>query len=689
MNLSNIKTILIGTILCMACLSCQPGRNGGNSKPEYLHAPFVHPGMFQSQSDLDTMRQNVARGAEPWATACKQLMAETDTTRQIKAYTCVSVGAYNANSIGGKEFSDDANAAYASALLWYITQDPAYARYAIRILDAWSGKLWSLDGNNAKLNIGLFGHKFLNAAEILKHTGSGWAEQDMRQFERMLRTVFYPTIKDFFAEANGNWDASMMATMMCMGVFLDDHDMFNRAVERFYRGEGNAGITRYIYPTGQCQEATRDWGHVQLGLGELSKAAQVAWTQGLDLYAAAEHRLARGYEYTAQFLGGEEMPAFGDISYRERGISDIYTSIHNHYAKVEGIQLPHTGALMAAHPEAAKPLGTLSATRAYDNTAGNEPTGKNMLPQEDNIRPETTGASMAGGNSIPAAEKLEVLPGEDIQAAIARAGSRWVVLKEGLHAIRQPLRLESGTKLCGEGRKSILMLQPDSIGPTIINATTDMHDIVLQNFVVEGATTAETGFDPNYERSMRLCSHAPSREGIILQSDSVHKMHGITLRNMTVRNCTKNGVYIAGARNITIAQCDLDNNGSNVVPGPYFHHNMHLSHVAQADITGSRFDSSLWGDGLHITFGSDVRIAGNEMARNALSGIYCAESVRIGISDNLMEGNNVAGVCVEQLMDACTQISISGNRIQYNGQAGIRSVGNNGIERQDNRESGN
>ena len=116
---------------------------------------------------------------------------------------------------------------------------------------------------------------------------------------------------------------------------------------------------------------------------------------------------------------------------------------------------------------------------------------------------------------------------------------------------------------------------------------------------------------------------------------------------------------------------------------------MHLRHVAQADITGSRFDSSLWGDGLRITFGSDVRIAGNEMARNALSGIYCAESVRIDMSGNLMEGNNVAGICVEQLMDACTQISISGNRIQYNGQAGIRSVGNNGIERQDNRESGN
>lgn len=688
MNLSTIKISFIGTILCMACLSCQPTHKT-DDKPEYLHAPFTHPGMFQNQADLDTLRQNIIRGIEPWATACQQLIAATDTTRNIKAYTCVSVGAYNANSIGGKEFSDDANEAYASALLWYITQDPAYARHAIKILDAWSNTLWSLDGNNAKLNIGLFGHKFLNAAEILKYTSSGWTEQSMQQFERMLRTVFYPTIKDFFTEANGNWDASMIATMMCMGVFLDNHDMFNRAVERFYRGEGNSGITRYIYPTGQCQEATRDWGHVQLGLGELSKAAQVAWTQGLDLYVAAGHRLARGYEYTAQFLGGEETTAFGDISYRERGISDIYTSIYNHYTMVEGICLPHVDSLMVAHPEAAKPLGTLSAMRAYCNTFKSGQDEAKSLPETDVLLPETTGALMDAGNSIPVAEKLDVYPGEDIQAAIEKAGNRWVVLKEGLHTIRQPLRLQSGTKLCGEGRKSILMLEPDCLGPTIVNATLDMHDIVLQNFVVEGATKAETGFDPNYERGLRLYWYAPSREGIILLSDSTHKMQNISLQNVTVRNCTKNGVYIAGASNITIDRCDFDNNGSNVVPGPGFHHNMYLSHVTKVDVTDSRFDSSLWGNGLHITFGSHIRIIGSELARNALSGIYCAESDGVDISDNLFEGNNIAGIYVEQLMDACTQINISGNLIQYNGVAGIQSIGNNSIEMQDNCELGN
>jgi len=75
-------------------------------------------------------------------------------------------------------------------------------------------------------------------------------------------------------------------TLLCIGIFTDNHAIFNTAAERYYRGPGNSGITKYIYPNGQIQETTRDWDHVQLGIGEFAKAAQVAWTQGLDLYGA-------------------------------------------------------------------------------------------------------------------------------------------------------------------------------------------------------------------------------------------------------------------------------------------------------------------------------------------------------------------------------------------------------------------
>ena len=89
--------------------------------------------------------------------------------------------------------------------------------------------------------------------------------------------------------------AAIMSTMMAMGIFCDDQAMFDRAVNHFIRGPLNGGITHYVYPSGQCQESTRDHGHTQLGLDWMAKAARIAWTQGIDLFSVADNRLALGF----------------------------------------------------------------------------------------------------------------------------------------------------------------------------------------------------------------------------------------------------------------------------------------------------------------------------------------------------------------------------------------------------------
>jgi len=86
----------------------------------------------------------------------------------------------------------------------------------------------------------------------------------------MLRDIWYPLIKDFYPSANGNWDASMLQTMMAMGVFLDDQPMFDRAKNYFLAGEGNGAIGNYFKPSGQCQESGRDQAHTQMGLDFLA-----------------------------------------------------------------------------------------------------------------------------------------------------------------------------------------------------------------------------------------------------------------------------------------------------------------------------------------------------------------------------------------------------------------------------------
>lgn len=58
---------------------------------------------------------------------------------------------------------------------------------------------------------------------------------------------------------------------------------------------------------------------MQLGIGEFAKAAQVAWTQGIDFYSAADNQLALGFEYTAKFLLSGAIPVYGVLSLRGTG----------------------------------------------------------------------------------------------------------------------------------------------------------------------------------------------------------------------------------------------------------------------------------------------------------------------------------------------------------------------------------
>ncbi len=72
-----------------------------------------------------------------------------------------------------------------------------------------------------------------------RHTAARCLEADQKRFEQMLRKIFYPGIEDFYPTANGNWEASMIQTMLAMGVFRDDRALFDQAVQYFRHGEGN------------------------------------------------------------------------------------------------------------------------------------------------------------------------------------------------------------------------------------------------------------------------------------------------------------------------------------------------------------------------------------------------------------------------------------------------------------------
>src|SRR5688572_10791961 len=185
-------------------------------------AQFKHPGIDQSAADLALMKSLVQENRQPYRAAFDRMKESIDVNAEVKAFAHVLRGPYGKPNIGGGELSKGANMAYNAALVWYVTGEQQYADYAIRILNAWSYSLWDFDYNDAKLLAAWTGHRLCNAAEILRYSRSGWKQTDMDQFRNMLMTVYYPLMRFYYPQANGNWDGAIIHSIIAMGVYLDD-----------------------------------------------------------------------------------------------------------------------------------------------------------------------------------------------------------------------------------------------------------------------------------------------------------------------------------------------------------------------------------------------------------------------------------------------------------------------------------
>lgn len=317
--------------------------------------PFVHPGLLHSRADIDRMRPCVAAGREPWKSGFEKLRADRCSRADWTLNGPLArVTRSPLDAAGNGQMVNDGNAAYQNALMWCVTGNDAHAKKAVEILNAWSATLTVMDGRDAQLSAGLNGFKFVNAAELMRHTFPAWQPADISRCERMLKEVVLPPIMNFALHANGNWDAACIKTMLAIGVFCNDRALFDRAV-RYYRfGKGNGRLTHYVInETGQCQESGRDQQHTQLGLALLAEACEIAWHQGLDLYGEADNRLLKGFEYTARYnLGDDTVPFVPHTDttgkYRHKKISSdgrgnlrpVYEMVWNHYQNRRGIPAP-------------------------------------------------------------------------------------------------------------------------------------------------------------------------------------------------------------------------------------------------------------------------------------------------------------------------------------------------------------
>ena len=315
---------------------------------------FIHPGLLQNKQDIERMKTAIKEKQEPIYSGFLVFQAHPQSQSSYSIQGPMEMVGRNP-TIGQGVYDADANAAYQNALMWALTGQQGYANKAIQIVNAWSSTLKSITGRDAVLMAGLGPFKMVNAAEILRYTHSGWSAEDIQNTRKHFREVIYPVIKDFAPFANGNWDAAAMKTMMAIGIFCDDRPIFERALNYYINGAGNGSLVNYIInEAGQCQESGRDQSHTQLGIAHLGDCAEMAWHQGLNLYAYADNRLLKGFEYTAQYNLGQDVPyspamdktgkyIHQELSKEGRGrLRAVYEQIYNHYVNRMGLTAIYT-----------------------------------------------------------------------------------------------------------------------------------------------------------------------------------------------------------------------------------------------------------------------------------------------------------------------------------------------------------
>ncbi|WP_327318591.1 alginate lyase family protein [Streptomyces sp. NBC_01235] len=285
-------------------------------------ATFAHPGMLHNAGDINRAKVRVAAGTDPWLSGWNKLTANShsQSTWTPNPQATVYRGSGYPENYG--ILYNDIAAAYQNALRWNVAGTSANGDCAVRILNAWSNTLTSIQGNADRfLAAGIYGWEFANAAELMR----GYPGFDLARFQRMMLNVFYPMNNDFLLHHNGacitnywaNWDLCNMASVMAIGILCDDGAKYDQAVNYFKTGAGNGSIQHAVpflysnvegYDLGQWQESGRDQGHTMMGMGQMGAICEMAWNQGDDLYGYDSRRFFKAAQYVAKYNIGLSVP---------------------------------------------------------------------------------------------------------------------------------------------------------------------------------------------------------------------------------------------------------------------------------------------------------------------------------------------------------------------------------------------
>lgn len=291
---------------------------------------FNHPCALVSAEDIARVKASIGAASEndpvyvAYKHFCNNVYAQH--THVPSPVETIVRGDATGTGVGGENYitiSKDASAAYQLALRWHLTGDNQYAEAAVKILNEWADvcKTVTANDNNQYLCLGFQGYTLGNAAELLRDY-SGWQESDQNDFKSWIRKVWLDRNVSFIDSHGGsgvcslhywpNWELANLASMLAIGIYLEDVEVINKVYMNFREGKGSGCIDNMIPydpipdPDGygmiaQHMESGRDQGHGTLVISMCSELCQMAWNIGLDFFGMKDNKVLAMCQYTAKY----------------------------------------------------------------------------------------------------------------------------------------------------------------------------------------------------------------------------------------------------------------------------------------------------------------------------------------------------------------------------------------------------
>lgn len=400
------------------------GRTSGGGAPGG-GSGFTHPGVMYSEAQLDLMATEAnSSGSNRQATYNTMLsrtavggtnvgMAYSSLSWNSHAISVVGRGSSGSPDQGGSDLMADSMAALVHAMIWRLKGTRANASKACDILNAWSGTITQIlfdttTWSDGKLLAGWTGTLLARAGEIMAYSGwtagAGETALDKASLQNVLKTIWVPHINTNWNGGGANWLASFTDSMIQIGVFCDDQDVFDTGIA-MWRGNVPAAFwmsgdtnswpqlvsstppssglpisapgTMYdrsttsasslrsywrsptSWPNGLEGEMGRDFHHTAMGYAATFNGAETAWHQGVDLYGEQQTRLVTSCELFAKFIydtivNGTNPPANWPFSakptfYATATQRATWELAYMHYHTRQGVSMPNTLALLTSY----------------------------------------------------------------------------------------------------------------------------------------------------------------------------------------------------------------------------------------------------------------------------------------------------------------------------------------------------